>query len=158
MYPHNFRLILSGMALAVILSSCSGLKKAAQTPNYDDAYFSTGDLSGNGIYARRKATAMPELPAQRVAGSSSYGQTYSDRLRNFGGSRVQQPFRPALAVTPMGMTMMPRAATWGFNPWMAPNPWMANNPWMGGNPWMYQPWGMGFGYNPYSMFQDPYWM
>jgi hypothetical protein len=156
------QIVFSGIALLLFTTGCSGLKTMSSANNHDDAYFSSKDLSSAGIYAQGKAVEAPLTPAQRVSGSASYGQSYSDRLRNFGSSNIQQPFRPAMVVRPMApglffaRPMMANPNMWGYNPY---NPYSFYNPYNG----FYDPYGMNgmFGmnnWNPYMGYNDPYWM
>lgn len=153
-------IVISGWILLLTASGCSGLKTISSANNYDDAYFSSADLNTKSIYATGKAAEAPLTPAQRVSGSASYGQTYSDRLRNFGGSNIQQPIRPALVVSPMGSgliytrPMMGNPYMWGYNPYSS-----FYNPYNS----FYNPYGMMgmgrmYGWNQYNNFNDPYWM
>ena len=142
------------IAGAMFLASCSGVKNLSKVNNYDDAYFVTSDLNGRGFYAEGVAT--PSATGEASAKSGSYGQTYSDRLRHFGGSSLQPAHRPAVVAQPCNR-FRTGISPWGFNPYLGYNPMMMGNTWMMGNPMMMgNSWMMG---NPsWSSFNDPYWM
>ena len=141
---------------ALLLASCSGMKKVGSINNYDDAYFTQADLQGSSIYASGLRVVESRLETSH-ASTQSLGQTYSDRMRNFGGSGLHQPACRVAVVPPMfGMGRC------GFGSMsMGYNPFMAYNPMMMGNPWIY---GGGFGNNFYgysacnNFYNDPYWM
>ena len=143
------------MAGAMLLASCSGVRSVSKVNNYDDAYFATSDLNGRGFYADGAVT--PSATGEASAKAGSYGQTYSDRLRNFGGSSLQ----PSSASAPAAMITQPcnrfRAGVspWGYSPYMGYNSMMMGNPWMMGNAWGNP---MMMGYNPAYSYGDPYWM
>ncbi|NBP06337.1 MAG: hypothetical protein EBV15_09000 [Bacteroidetes bacterium] len=165
MFTNRMKFTFPILTALLVLSSCSGLKTVSQAGNYDDAYFTASDLKGRGFYAEGVATGEfnPASPQR----SGSYGQTYADRMRHFGGSTLQPAHRPVAMMQPcngfrVGMSPM---FGMGFNPYMGYNPMMMGNPWMMGNSWgnpmmMGNPWN-----NPWMMgsmswnsFNDPYWM
>ncbi len=134
--------------LIASLSGCASFKSNSSLNNFDDAYFSTADLDKKGsIYSRRNAVisrTAGDLASNTDRSTRSYGQSYSDRFRNFGNSPVTPTFTPAMAMTPAGTRLV-----------MIPN----NNPFM----CMYSPYGYGYnpymmyGYNPYGYYgYDPY--
>jgi hypothetical protein len=159
------------VGLAISLVSCSNLRTVSSVNNYDDAYFNEADLNKRGTYyAKNKDAEHTQAELQKETGTSSYGQTYSDRLRNFGGASIQEPVRPAFCgggvMTPNQFGMMG-----GFNPYMGMgyNPysrWNSCNNWNRFNSFNQFGFNSGFGwndpfmgYNPYGfMYQDPYWM
>lgn len=136
--------ILFASILISILASCSSLKTGNTTLNYDDAYFTPSQIDKKGsIYAKTDPNMFDNASMQ--AGNSrntrSYGQSYSDRFRNFGSSPVTPAYTPALSYNPYSGRMM---MTPGFY-----NPYGMRG--YGYNPYM------GYGYNPYgSMYYDPY--
>jgi hypothetical protein len=165
MFTNRMKFTFPILTALLVLSSCSGLKTVSQAGNYDDAYFTASDLKGRGFYAEGVATGEfnPASPQR----SGSYGQTYADRMRHFGGNTLQPAHRPVAMMQPcngfrVGMSPM---FGMGFNPYMGYNPMMMGNPWMMGNSWgnpmmMGNPWN-----NPWMMgsmswntFNDPYWM
>jgi hypothetical protein len=153
MNAHFVKSTYSILTFAIILASCSSVRPVGKVNNYDDAYFSTADLNGKGFYAEGSMPSAATGEASAKAGS--YGQTYSDRLRNFGGSSLQPTHSPAVMVQPctrLGMGFSP----WGGNPFMG-NPMMMGSAW--GNPWG-SPWGnpMMMGGQSWNSFNDPYWM
>jgi hypothetical protein len=145
------------VAGAIFLVSCSGVKNLSKVNNYDDAYFETSDLNGRGFYAEGVAT--PSASGEASAKSGSYGQTYSDRLRHFGGSSLQPAHRPAVVSQPCNR-FRAGITPWGFNPYMGYSPMMMmGNPMMMGNTWgsfLGNP--MMVGYQPWYSYNDPYWM
>lgn len=138
------------IAAAALISGCASSVKM-RSQNYDDAYFIPSDIDKSAVYGkvnpdmfRPRATSGENARATR-----SYGQSYNDRLRNFGGSAIAPAYRPSLFYSPMGMYGMYNPyGMYGYNPYMNP---------YGYNP--YQPFGYGmgygYGYNPY--FYDPDW-
>jgi len=146
------------LAGAMFLASCSGVKNLSKVNNYDDAYFVTSDLNGRGFYAEGVAT--PSAAGEASAKAGSYGQTYSDRLRHFGGSSIQ----PATTTSPSMITQpcnrfRAGVTPWGYSPYMGCNSMMMGNPWMMGNIWG-NSWGnpMMMGFQPWYSYSDPYWM
>ncbi|MCC7296725.1 MAG: hypothetical protein IT244_00215 [Bacteroidia bacterium] len=142
------------VAFAILVSSCSSVKKGSTTANYDDAYFTPAEIDQKGsVYGKTNPNMFRN---DAIASSSqrttrSYGQSYSDRFRNFGSSNVTPVYTPAMVYTNRGMGVM-----------MVPN---YGSPYMGGyNPYGYNPYSrygynpyMGMGYNPYCMYgYDPY--
>lgn len=129
-------IVYAVLAMA-ILPSCSGLKTAVNNPNYDDVYFSKTDIDKPGIYGERKVTDE-FASTQQIRQTRSYGQSYSDRLRNFGSSSVTPTYTPGMMYSPGAatLTMYPRGY---YNPYM-----------MYGS--AYNPYGMGmsYSYNPYT--------
>lgn len=149
MNAHFIKSTYSILAAAVVLASCSSVKPVGKVNNYDDAYFNASDLNGKGFYAQNSMPANAIGEASAKAGS--YGQTYSDRLRNFGGSSLQPTHSPAVIVQPCMRFGM------GFSPWGG-NPFMGNHMMMGsawGNPWGNP---MMMGGQTWNSFNDPYWM
>lgn len=145
---------------ALTLVSCSGVKNLSKVNNFDDAYFTSSDLNGRGFYAEGTAAVSPA--GESSAKGGSYGQTYSDRLRHFGGSSLQPSVRTAAVMQPCAnfRAGISPFSPWGFgasmgNPWMMGNPMMMGNPWMMGNSWG-NPWMMGN--QSWSSFNDPSWM
>jgi hypothetical protein len=141
---------------ALLLASCSGMKKVGSINNYDDAYFTQADLQGSSIYASGLRVVESSLETSH-SGTQSLGQTYADRMRNFGGSGLHQPTCRVAVVPPMfGMGRCGFGSmSMGFNPYMAYNPMMMGNPWMYGGGFGYN----SFGYSPFNNFyNDPYWM
>lgn len=149
MNTHFVKSTYSILTLAFILASCSSVRPVGKVNNYDDAYFSTSDLNGKGFYAQGN---MPEnATGESSVMAGSYGQTYSDRFRNFGGSTLQPTHSPVVIAPPCTRFGM------GFSPWGG-NPFMGNHMMMG-NPWG-SPWGnpMMMGGQSWNSFNDPYWM
>ncbi|MBL7811935.1 MAG: hypothetical protein JNL57_06890 [Bacteroidetes bacterium] len=155
--------LIALLAVPFILGSCAGLKKNANTSLADDAYFQVKDLDSKGVYAISNVPAFnPDyVPNGQATGTRSYGQSYTDRLRNFNNAPMAQPFRPAIMVSPMVSYGMPFQSfgTRMYNPYAMYNPYsMYSNMGMY-NPYMnpYNPY-FNMGYNPYSGFgNDPYW-
>lgn len=162
------RIFLPVLAVS-LFSGCGTVKNAGTASNYDDAYFVPSDIDKSQVYGKtdpnmfslQNSTAMSENRRTR-----SYGQSYNDRMRNFGGSTFTPSYRPSLMVTPFGTSMgyMP----YGYNPYdMYGNPFAMGygyNPYMY-NPYMYDPYMYNPYYNPgwcywnqyYSPYNQIYW-
>ena len=157
--------LFAGLSLALVFSSCSNLKTVSSVNNYDDAYFSETDLNKRGTYySKNKDADHDQAELRRESGTTSYGQTYADRLRNFGDGTMQQPVRQVPGGFGMGF-MGPNqfGVMGGFNPYAGFNPYCNRNPYMGWNNFNQFGFNSGFGwndpfygYNPYAyMYQDP---
>lgn len=126
----------------MLISSCSSVKRTSSSNNFDDAYFSPSDIDKSEVYGKLNPN-MFSPRASSIASNNrstrSYGQSYNDRMRNFGGSNFAPSFRPTLAVTPFNPYM---GMGFGYNPYgMYP---------YGYNPYGYNPFGMNYGFDPYG--------
>lgn len=172
----------------VLLSACGTVKVASSgkgPAHNDDAYFSTSDLEKNPNFNQLDPAYVEErrsegLNARRVG--TSYGQSYADRLNNFGNRRVQTAaavmapmpmvnpfFRPAMPMWAMGFNSPYMSNMWNpyvMNPYCMYNPYYPmsamnawNNPyynpyWMNNSSWVYFGYTPGYGwYNPWN---DPF--
>lgn len=139
------KLILPVLGL-FLLQGCSTFKPVAG--NFDDAYFVPSDIDKSEVYGKVDPNMFtPTVASSNLRRTRSYGQSYNDRMRNFGGSGISQGFQPTMMMTPMGtsMGMMP---FYGYNPYAMNSFGAFNNPFY--NPYM-------FGYNPYCGFYNPDW-
>lgn len=185
---YTFTQLSLAIAVLVFFSACGTLKVANsdKSPAHnDDAYFSTADLEKNPNFNQLDPAYVEErrlegLNSRKVG--SSYGQSYADRLNNFGDRRVQTAavalapmpmvnpfFRPAMPMWAMGFNSPYMSNMWNpyvMNPYCMYNPYYPmstmnawNNPyfnpyWNNAGSWAYFGYSPGFGwYNPWN---DPF--
>jgi hypothetical protein len=148
---NNMKYILGFSVLAFLAYGCSSLKTAG-TQNYDDAYFTVSDIDKSPVYGKTNPNLFnSRANVQPVRNTRSYGQSYNDRLRNFGSGPMQPGFTSPFMYAPPTAALM-----YGYSMY----PWSFYN---FGNPMYYgfNPYGMGYmGYDPffgYSGYYNPQW-
>src|SRR5690349_1437619 len=87
-HPQKMKNSWLSLLMIAALPACSSLKTAKTAANYDDAYFATADIDQPGVYSVKKADMTASATPTNVRETRSYGQSYSDRFRNFGSTSM----------------------------------------------------------------------
>ena len=151
--------LLVPVLVVLVLSGCVGMKTASVQKNFDDAYFQPDQIDNNEVYGKIDPSAAEKREIQaRLAVQNrttrSYGQSYSDRMRNFRSSNnsMQPLMSPMVVYNPW---MNSASMFYGYNPYYSPYMGMGmNNPYgmMGYNPYGFN----SFGCSNYFGYYDPY--